>query len=121
MEGNHSQKDLGPIALMCMDSDAKDLMLKAEKGYEKHVREIGLRQSVPGFIDWLFKSGLVDDVREKAVIEFEKHRQKILESFQGSPNTEFTRSAKRRSIHSFAYWFFRWSGLVDAAGKAVIK
>ncbi len=119
LPGNHSRKDVGPVAIMCMAPDARDLMDRSEKEYAAYATAAGLRQSVPGFIEWLFKSGLVDDVREKAVVEFEKHRMKICESFRGSPNNEFTRSAKRRSIHSFAYWFFRWSGLVDPTGKAV--
>lgn len=119
LAGNHSRKDIGSVAIMCMAPDARDLMERTEREYVAAARAAGRRQSVPGYIDWLFSSGLVDDVREKAVVEFEKDRLKILENYRGGPDNQFIRSARRRSIHSFAYWFFRWSGLVDSAGKAV--
>ena len=29
-----------------------------------------------------------------------------------------TKKNHRGSVYSFAYWLFRWSGLIDASGKA---
>lgn len=120
LPGNHLRRDIGPVSLMCMDPDAKDLMLKAEEGYAAHAKAHGVRQSVPGLLQWLFKeSGLVDDIQEIATQVFEEHRKKI--RLTNHPNPKFQRSINRRSIHSFTYWFFRWSGLVDSSGKALVK
>lgn len=122
LPGNHLRRDIGPVALMCMDPDAKDLMLKAEEGYAAHAKALGVRQSVPGLLQWLFKeSGLVDDIQEIASVAFEKHRMEIRASVMNHSNPKFRRSINRRSIHSFTYWFFRWSGLVDPAGKAIAR
>ena len=120
LAGNHSRRDVGPVAIMCMDLDAKDLMLKAEEGYAAHAKANGVRQNVPGLLQWLFKeSGLVDDIQEIAAVEFEKHRKEM--RLTNHPNPKFQRSVNRRSIHSFTYWFFRWSGLVDPQGKAIAR
>lgn len=122
LPGNHSRLDVGPVAIMCMDPDAKDLMLKVEEGYAAHAKALGVRQSVPELLHWLFKeSGLVDDIQEIASEAFEKHRLQIRASVFNHPNPKFRRSINRRSIHSFTYWFFRWSGLVDPSGKATCK
>jgi hypothetical protein len=120
LNGNHSVRSLGPVVLMCMDPAAQGLMLRAEKGYERYARKAGQRQSVPGFVCWLFKtSRLVDDVEERAVAAHEVHRAEIRESVRNHSNPTFRRSVSRRSVHEFAYWFFRWSGLVDPKGKAI--
>jgi hypothetical protein len=120
LKGNHSVRSLGPVALMCMDPDAQSLMLQAEKGYQRYVRKVGQRQTAAGFVRWLFKtSRLVDDVQDRAVAAHEVHRAEIRESVRNHSNPKFRRSINRRSVHEFAYWFFRWSGLVDPKGRAV--
>lgn len=117
LPGNHLRRDVGPVSIMCMAPEARDLMEKVEEGYAAYAKAKKVRQSVPGLLQWLFKeSGLVDDIQEKATAVFEEHRKKI--RFQGPNLTKFQRSLNRRSIHSFTYWFFRWSGLVDSTGKA---
>lgn len=122
LPGNHSRIDIGPIAIMCMAPKAQDLMLKAEEGYAAYTKAKGVRQSVPGLLQWLFKeSDLVDDIQEIATEAFEKHRTEIQANVKNHSNPKFRRSISRRSIHSFTYWFFRWSGLVDASGKATCK
>lgn len=117
LPGNHDQRQVGPVTLMCMAPEARDLMLKAEEGYAAYAKATGVRQSVPELIQWLFKkSGLVDDIQELATEAFEKHRKNI--RLTNYPSTKLQRSINRRSIHCFTYWFFRWSTLIDANGKA---
>lgn len=70
LPGNHSHKQVGPVTLGCMDPDARDLMDRALKEFEKHTAE--MREMKPGY---------------------------------------------RQSVYGFAYWLFRWSGLIDPKGK----
>lgn len=69
LPGNHDQREIGPVTLMCMASEARDVMEIALKEYEKHCASI--REWKPGH---------------------------------------------RGSVYSFAYWLFRWSGLVKPDG-----
>jgi len=48
------------------------------------------------------------DLMDRALEEYEKHCANVREWKPGH----------RGSVYSFAYWLFRWSGLVDVNGKA---
>lgn len=48
------------------------------------------------------------DLMERALEEYQKHCRGIR---SWKPN-------HRGSVYSFAYWLFRWSGLVDVKGNA---
>lgn len=63
--GNHARRDAGPVTIMYMAPEARDLMDHALSEYEKHVAKI----------------------------------KETLPDHEGS-------------VYSFAYWLFRWSGLV---------
>lgn len=120
LPGNHCLLHVGPVMIGGMDPDARDLMDLALTCYQKGIRLAGERPSVPGFVKWLFKeSGLVDDVEAQARPGWRKHMASIRESLKNHPNPKFRRAHNRGSIYGFAYWFFRWSGLVDPKGKAV--
>jgi hypothetical protein len=69
--GNHERRDAGPVAIMCMAPEARDLMEVALKKYQEHCASI--RKTWP---------------------------------------------AHRGSVYSFAYWLFRWSGLVTVNGNS---
>lgn len=74
LPGNHSIVRIGPVAIGCMDPDARDLMDRAQALYGEKVRKAGGRQNVPGFVRWLFReSGLVDDVEAEAVSGYQKN------------------------------------------------
>ena len=71
LPGNHEQREVGPVTLMCMAPEARGLM------------ELALKQ-------------------------YREHRKNVRKIFPKD----------RESVYSFAYWLFRWSGLIDASGKA---
>lgn len=110
---------LGPgITLGCMDPDARDLMDRALKAHEELVRAGKRRRRVRDFTYWLFKeSGLVDDVEDAALKGHARHWARIVENLKGHPNPAYRRRMSRRCIYGFAYWFFRWSGLVGPDGR----
>ncbi len=121
--GNHSIKQVGPISIGCMDRDARDLMDQAVAGYREETRRSGRAQAVPDFVDWLLeRSGLVRGVDKAELLrEHAKHMDGIRKNLKDHPNPEFRRRHSRKSVYGLAYWFFRWSGLVDPSGNAVPK
>ena len=123
LPGNHSIKQIGPITLGCMDPDARDLLDASVKAYGEETRRSGRRQAVPDFVEWLTeKSGLVRGVDKAELLQKHgKHMDGIRKSLKDHPNPKYRRSAGRKSVYGLAYWFFRWSGLVDPAGNGVPK
>lgn len=123
LPGNHKIQKIGPITLGCMDPDARDLLDASTKAYAEETRRSGRHQAVPDFVAWLTeKSGLVRGVDKAEILrEHERHMAKIRKSLKDHPNPEFRRRQSRKSVYGLAYWFFRWSGLVDPAGNGVPK
>jgi len=119
LPGNHDRRDIGPVTLMCMHPGARDLMDRAIAEHEKLVRAGARKRRIADFTNWLFKeSGMVPDVEEAAVAIRDKMMAQRREQLKTHPNPKYRRSASRDSIYGFAYWFFRWSGMVDHTGKA---
>jgi len=121
--GNHSSVQVGRgVLLNCMAPDARTLMDRALECYQKKVDAVGARPGYSDFGEWLLKeSGLVHGVNfPEASEKFREHMTKIRRMLKDHPDATFRRSQSRASVYKFAYWFFRWSGMVDSQGNAVI-
>lgn len=103
------------VAIGCMKREAREILDLSEERYRRFRIRSGKRASTPAFIRWLFRrSRLVEGVDEKkAQVEYVKHMQEIRERLKDHPDPAFRKRVGQGSIHSFAYWFFRWSGLVQ--------
>jgi len=51
------------------------------------------------------------DLMDEALKGFKEHCKEIRKSNKGHPNPRFRNY--RGSVYAFAYWLFRWSGLVQ--------
>ncbi len=49
------------------------------------------------------------DLLDRAMEEWEKHKEGLPKELGGKPY--------RPGVYAFAYWLFRWRGLVDPNGK----
>lgn len=119
LRGNHRVLRAGPVSIGCMDPQARSLMDRALDEYGR-CRRKGPRENVRNFMTWLFKeSGLVADLQEQALPAWRTHFEDLQRSLQDHPNPKWRREHSRESVYGFAYWFFRWSGLITPEGKAV--
>lgn len=51
------------------------------------------------------------NLMDKALTQYQEHFRGVRKMFP----------KKRPNVYSFAYWLFRWSGLIDPEGRAVKK
>lgn len=111
--GNSVIHRIGPVMLGCIAPEARELLDHSVELWGKELRARGLdpkedRNDGPEFLSWLIrKSGLL----VVPASEWDTFERLVL-----SERTKFIKGDKhqaRQTSYSMAYWFFRWSALVD--------
>lgn len=115
---NSSMKPIGPITLGCIAPPARELLDHSIDEWTKLLRARGVTEEedpadAEEFLSWLIrKSGLL--IVPKA--EWDQFERLVLEN-----RTEFLghrKDAGRLTAYSMAYWFIRWSGLIEVKESA---
>lgn len=111
--GNSDMRSIGPVMLGCIEPDAREILDLSVDLWSKELRARGLdpkqdRNDGAEFFSWLLrKSGLL------VVPESEWHS---FEKRVFAERVKFVKGDKhiaRQTAYSMAYWFFRWSALVE--------
>lgn len=111
--GNSDMRSIGPVMLGCIEPEAREILDLSVDLWGKELRAQGLdpkedRKDGAQFFSWLLrKSGLLM-VPEA---EWDAFEQQVI-----AERTKFVKGDKhldRQTAYSMAYWFFRWSALVE--------